>query len=97
MAIQVNIEDAAAQFSTLLQHIRAGEPVHILENGHELARLVPSPTLAANLPLPQPLTLAETLKDHLGTLDLNIPAHLREDPGEILTDIAVEKHQALNP
>jgi prevent-host-death family protein len=42
MTVSVSVGEAASQFSELFQRVRQGEEIIILENGHELARVVPS-------------------------------------------------------
>lgn len=42
MTINVSVSEAEAKISELFQQIRKGEEVIILENGYELARVIPS-------------------------------------------------------
>ena len=42
MTINVSVGEATAQFSELFQRVRQGEEIIILENGHELARVIPN-------------------------------------------------------
>jgi antitoxin (DNA-binding transcriptional repressor) of toxin-antitoxin stability system len=42
MTISVSVADAEAKISELFQQIRQGEEIVILENGHELARVIPN-------------------------------------------------------
>lgn len=100
MAISVSLQDVTADFSTLLQHIREGEEVLILEDGHELARLVPSQPVIdheVSVPLEEAGTLAEALRGRVGTVSLDVPSNLRRKTGEIFTEIVLEKHQPLSP
>jgi antitoxin (DNA-binding transcriptional repressor) of toxin-antitoxin stability system len=42
MTINISVTEAEAKISELFQQIRQGEEVIILENGHELARVIPN-------------------------------------------------------
>jgi antitoxin (DNA-binding transcriptional repressor) of toxin-antitoxin stability system len=42
MTINISVAEAEAKISELFQQIRQGEEVIILENGHELARVIPN-------------------------------------------------------
>ncbi|WP_404785414.1 type II toxin-antitoxin system Phd/YefM family antitoxin [Altericista sp. CCNU0014] len=47
MTINISVTEAEAKISELFQQIRKGEEVIILENGHELARVIPNKQLKA--------------------------------------------------
>jgi antitoxin (DNA-binding transcriptional repressor) of toxin-antitoxin stability system len=47
MTVSVSVGEAAAQFSEWFQRVRQGEEIIILENGHELARVIPNPSTKA--------------------------------------------------
>jgi antitoxin (DNA-binding transcriptional repressor) of toxin-antitoxin stability system len=42
MTINISVAEAEAKISELFQQIRQGEEIVILENGHELARVIPN-------------------------------------------------------
>jgi prevent-host-death family protein len=42
MTINVSVGEVAAQFSEWFQRVRQGEEIIIVENGHELARVIPN-------------------------------------------------------
>jgi antitoxin (DNA-binding transcriptional repressor) of toxin-antitoxin stability system len=42
MTINISVTEAETKISELFQQIRQGEEVIILENGHELARVIPN-------------------------------------------------------
>jgi prevent-host-death family protein len=42
MTINVSVGEVAAQFSELFQRVRQGEEIIIVENGQELARVIPN-------------------------------------------------------
>jgi prevent-host-death family protein len=42
MTINVSVGEVADQFSELFQRVRQGEEIIIVENGHELARVIPN-------------------------------------------------------
>jgi prevent-host-death family protein len=46
MAITINIPETVAQFTQLLDRVQAGEEILLIQNGIEIARLVPIQTVS---------------------------------------------------
>jgi antitoxin (DNA-binding transcriptional repressor) of toxin-antitoxin stability system len=96
MTLSIDLAETSPHLTELVSYIRAGEEVVFIENGDELARLVPSQFSAKQkVAHPTPPTLADALKDKIGTICLNIPPGIRQNTSENFTDMVIEKHNNL--
>jgi antitoxin (DNA-binding transcriptional repressor) of toxin-antitoxin stability system len=93
MTIHISLGEMPSHFAELVQSIRQGEEVLLLEDGIAFARVVPADPLANLEHLPAH-NVAEAFRGKLGLIARDdIPTDLARNDEQYFAELMAEKHQ----